>query len=773
MKNRFLRTAYLVAVISIAFGARQSALAMTVTLTPAGRTVVVWAQNQTISGSISAPVAASGILYVNGSPLSFSITDTVFSVPIRIGEGTTTIVARVDSSGIPMYSDSLALILGYNVRPEILASATVSGNTVTLHGSVLENPDSSLLSFSWSQRVSNPCPVTLQGSSDSTASFTAGAGLPGGEYYFDLTVVSSHGDTVRPATIVTLDSLGAHAFDIAKDHARWIDSSILYSVAVHLFMPEGRLADITSEIPELADLGVNTIWLLPVFPTTEPNLGYHVLDYFKIRSDFGTDQDLHTLVAAAHARGMRVMLDLVPNHTTIYHPYAQDAIIYGQRSHYYDFYSHSGPGVVKTVGLMQFTIYFYPELVNLNFGNPELARMMIEAGRYWIEKFDIDGYRLDMVWAVDDRFPDYMRTWSLAMKRTKPDVFLLAEAFADTAASSYPLPKDERYDAAFDWASLGRPSWVGPLGNATAPAELMRQLVGKMNVPGGRVLRMLENNDIARFLVSHTLPQLRMAAALLFTIHGIPMLFMAQEIGSTIHPYSGVPVLERGASVHEQDRLGLWAFYQALARLRILYPLFLSDNYEALNASPSSTTYAYHRWEGDHHAFCILNMRNSSGPSTVTVPGENLHLDMSRTYYLTDMMTGEVFPVTASTLPSLTLNFNPWSARVLLLDTVAAVTTVPGERTGQQLPNDIALEQNYPNPFNPSTTFEYDIPGQMSVNLRILDVLGRNVATLVDGVCSPGRHAVYFDGSNLASGPYFYVLRAGSRTIVKKMLLIR
>jgi hypothetical protein len=211
MKNRFLRTAYLVAVISIAFGARQSALAMTVTLTPAGRTVVVWAQNQTISGSISAPVAASGILYVNGSPLSFSITDTVFSVPIRVGEGTTTIVARVDSSGIPMYSDSLALILGYNVRPEILASATVSGNTVTLHGSVLENPDSSLLSFSWSQRVSNPCPVTLQGSSDSTASFTAGAGLPGGEYYFDLTVVSSHGDTVRPATIVTLDSLGARS----------------------------------------------------------------------------------------------------------------------------------------------------------------------------------------------------------------------------------------------------------------------------------------------------------------------------------------------------------------------------------------------------------------------------------------------------------------------------------------------------------------------------------------------------------------------------------
>jgi cyclomaltodextrinase / maltogenic alpha-amylase / neopullulanase len=775
MKNRIPHSIMIPLVCFLVLMCGQIAQGITIRLTPAGRTVVVWAQDQTVSGTVSGSISSSGVLYVNGIPKSFVVLDTTFSVPIRIGDGSTTIVARVDSSGIPTYSDTLTLTLGYNVRPEIIAYATVAGPNVTLHAAILNNPDSSLLSFRWSPRGSNPGSVTLQGSLDSVASFTVVPGLPGGEYLFDLMAATSRGDTVRPVTLVTLDSAGsAYAFDVMKDHARWIDTAVIYTIDPHLFVENGTFGDIIKEIPELAALGINTIWLTPIFPTTEPNLGYHVLDYFKIRTDYGTEQDLHDLVSLAHAHGIRVMLDLVPNHTTIYHPYAQDAIAYGQRSHYYDFYDHAGASGPVSIGLMTFTIYFYPELVNLNFGNPEVDRMMMEAGRYWIEKFDIDGYRLDMVWAVDRRYPDYMRAWSLAMKQTKPTVFLLAETFADTSGDAFVSLVDERYDAAYDWQTLGHKSWEGIFRNGSpSSATGLRYSIAEHAVPGGKVLRILETNDGSRFLYDHTMSQLQTAAPLLFTIHGVPMMYMAQEIGSTVDPWSGIAVLERGVSIHEQDRLGLWPYYHALINLRKQNPMFFSDNYQELDSSPATTFFAYHRWEGQHHAFCALNLSDHSGSATVTIPVDSLHLDASRTYYLTDVISGEVFPTKSADLSSLVLNYTPWSAQVLLLDTIAVVTSIPTVLQGRDVPVSIALLQNYPNPFNPTTAIEYLLPSRMRVSLKVLDVLGRVVATLVEGECAPGWHSVSFDGSGRASGLYFSVLRAGGKAEIKKMLLLK
>jgi hypothetical protein len=86
------------------------------------------------------------------------------------------------------------------------------------------------------------------------------------------------------------------------------------------------------------------------------------------------------------------------------------------------------------------------------------------------------------------------------------------------------------------------------------------------------------------------------------------------------------------------------------------------------------------------------------------------------------------------------------------------------------------LEQNYPNPFNPSTTITFHIPNlkpRTAVTLKVYDMLGREIATLVDGERMPGRYAVSFDGENLSSGIYFYQLRAGSLRLSRKMLLIR
>jgi len=93
--------------------------------------------------------------------------------------------------------------------------------------------------------------------------------------------------------------------------------------------------------------------------------------------------------------------------------------------------------------------------------------------------------------------------------------------------------------------------------------------------------------------------------------------------------------------------------------------------------------------------------------------------------------------------------------------------------TEPAIPKRFLLEQNYPNPFNPSTKIVYRVKSRESVSLKVFDVLGREVATLVDEIKNPGEHAVTFDGGNLSSGVYFYKLRAGDFVETKKLVLLR
>ena len=89
------------------------------------------------------------------------------------------------------------------------------------------------------------------------------------------------------------------------------------------------------------------------------------------------------------------------------------------------------------------------------------------------------------------------------------------------------------------------------------------------------------------------------------------------------------------------------------------------------------------------------------------------------------------------------------------------------------VPAEFALEQNYPNPFNPATIIKYSIPQDQQVKLNVYNLLGQNVITLVNGLQKAGQHEVNFNAANLASGVYFYKLEAGTRSSIKKMLLMK
>ena len=105
------------------------------------------------------------------------------------------------------------------------------------------------------------------------------------------------------------------------------------------------------------------------------------------------------------------------------------------------------------------------------------------------------------------------------------------------------------------------------------------------------------------------------------------------------------------------------------------------------------------------------------------------------------------------------------------LDTGGIVTSVGGDET--QMPQSFQLEQNYPNPFNPSTIIRYSLSRGSFVSLKVLDILGRELRTLVNEEQSTGGHELQFNAEGLSSGMYFYRLRAGNQTLTKKMLLVQ
>ncbi len=762
---------------------------------------IVWMPEQVIHGAIEGNLSGQGVLWLNGAPsYSFQVEAGAnhFEAPVRLTEGENVLAATLESGGETVYSDTLRLTMGYRQKPEAYAFATVSGRTVALHGKVLENPDSLSLSYAWEQHPSDSLSLAISGSADTVAVLEIPTDAPYGEYHFDFVVAAADGDSTRAGTIVTISPEGVEAFDIREDHASWIDSAIIYEVLPFNFSRSGNIPDITARLPELKALGVNTIWLQPIFPNAGYDFGYEVLDYFTIRSDYGNEADLRRFVQEAHQRGMKVILDFVPNHTHIDHRYARDAIAHGPASHYYDFYQRERDAVPysqhyhqETVGKMQFVYYFWNELVNLNYNNPEVRRWITEAGQYWIEEFDIDGYRLDAVWGVNARTPEAMQEFRFDLKRIKPEILLLGEDKA-----TVPATFDNRFDVAYDW--YPEQSWVSHwtwerdfsadesvsytifndpnVGNRAAGLRNALTNRGNGFAPNAKVLRFMENNDTPRFHKTHDLERTRMAAALLFALPGIPLLYNGQEVGYRSHPYSTQQIYARGRPIREQDPHGLYSYYHHLILLRKAFPALYGDHFREIPIGPSEAAgqaYAFHRWKEDQNVLGLINMGPDPVEAGLSVPVEEMGIDPAVTYYLTDLITGDYETVQGEALATLSVPVEGYTARLFLLDDEVAAVPTGIQAPQEETPTHFVLSQNYPNPFNPTTTIAFELPDPAEVRLSVFDVLGREVAVLIDGYKASGQYTIQFDAGRLASGLYLYRLTTPFGTATRQMLLIR
>ncbi|MBD0329569.1 MAG: alpha-amylase, partial [Thermoleophilia bacterium] len=295
---------------------------------------------------------------------------------------------------------------------------------------------------------------------------------------------------------------------------RWVDEAVVYGVIPNRFGDAGGFTDVTARLDDLAELGVTALWLSPINASPEGDFGYAVTDYFALREDYGTEADFRELVREAHRRGIRVLMDFVPNHTSAAHPYHRDAAVHGRASRYWDFYDRDTGGTI--------THYFdWAHLPNLNYANPEVRAMIHEAFAYWVREFDVDGFRVDVAWGVKERAPEFWPEWRARLKAIKPDLFLLAEASARD-----PYYFEHGFDAAYDWTQeLGHWAWEG-VWDAPSPRELVDALDAALShhLPDRPVFRFLNNNDTgASFVGRHGTDLTRVASAALLTLPGIPL----------------------------------------------------------------------------------------------------------------------------------------------------------------------------------------------------------------------------------------------------------
>lgn len=375
---------------------------------------------------------------------------------------------------------------------------------------------------------------------------------------------------------------------------RWFRDAVVYGVIPRDLEPRGARG-VMARLDDLQRLGVGAIYLSPINRTVPGDFGYAVTDYFALRPAFGTVADLRRLVEAAHRRGIRVLMDFVPDHTSDRHPFFVDAKRRGAASPYYHYYERDARG--------RPTHYFdWSNLPTLDYDTPAVRRMILRAFAYWVRAADVDGFRIDAAWGVEERRPGFWRELRAEMDRIKPSVVLVAEASARDHAYL-----GEGFDAAYDWTdTLGEWAWAGVFdGSGPVAPRLDAALRAGWTARGGTsgaegregsgdpgaVFRFLNNNDTgARFVTRHGTGLTRAAAGLLLTLPGVPMVYLGDEVGAAFRPYR-----DGARAISWADPAHLRAHYRRLIEVRDRLPALRSSRWQPLRFDPKASWYAYLR----------------------------------------------------------------------------------------------------------------------------------------------------------------------------------
>ena len=380
----------------------------------------------------------------------------------------------------------------------------------------------------------------------------------------------------------------------------WRGRQVYYQIFPENFMG-GDLAGITEGLDYIQSLGVTCLYLTPIFRSPS-NHKYDTADYFEIDPAFGTKDNLRRLVDGVHARGMRIILDGVFNHCGYWWDKFQDVVRNGEASPYRSwFFIHSYP---VDAGRQNYDcVGHYKWMPKLNLADPDARDYFLSIGRYWLQEFHIDGWRLD----VADELPTaFLEAFAAEMRGWKPDCILLGETWGDAGR----LVNGNRLDSAMNY--LFRDAAVAWLAKDALPASefgcrLNRALAlypGETNL---RMYNLLDSHDTARFLyeAGGDKARLRLAVAMQMTFPGSPAIFYGDEIGLSGPNDPGCRMAMQWDGEKQDRQLLNW--YRQLISLRLASDSLTDGDYRTVLADDGANVYAFSRWVPGEQTLVILN----------------------------------------------------------------------------------------------------------------------------------------------------------------------
>ena len=318
-------------------------------------------------------------------------------------------------------------------------------------------------------------------------------------------------------SIILLFSVAAcSSSDLELKPENPLSNAVIYEVNTRQFTQEGTFAAFQEHLPRLKDLGVDILWLMPIHPISETNrkgsLGspYAVANYYRVNPEFGTDEDFRTLVEEAHKLGFKVILDWVANHTGWDNPWITE---------HPDWYTKDSRGDIAIPMGTDWT-----DVADLNYDNQEMRAEMINAMKYWVDEFDVDGFRADVAHSVP---VDFWESARAALDESK-SVFMLAEDGGNLALL------DSAFDTNYAWGLMGL---FNQLGSNKADASKFRLLL-KSNAyeykDGKYQMVFIDNHDEnswAGTVFERMGDNVKGMAVLSFTVPGMPLIYGGNEIG--------------------------------------------------------------------------------------------------------------------------------------------------------------------------------------------------------------------------------------------------
>ncbi len=389
----------------------------------------------------------------------------------------------------------------------------------------------------------------------------------------------------------TMDTLETKEFsEFAVKHVDWIKSANIYEVNIRQYTKSGTIKEFEEHLPKLKELGVDILWLMPIYPVGEKNRkggmgsAYSIQNYTEVNPDFGTKEEFKTLVAKIHEMGMYVVLDWVANHTAWDNVWVKD---------HPEFYTKDSLG-----NFMSPKDTDWSDVMDLNYDNKDLRKEMINALKFWVAETDIDGYRCDVAGMVPTDFWDEARK---ELDKIKP-VFMLAEwESTDMHFNAFDMSYSWEFHHLMNHVAKGEKSVkdIDAYFEKDAlkyPANAIRMYFTSNhdeNTWNGTVTERMGDASKAMAVLSATIP-------------GMPLIYSGQEAG-----------LNKRLAFFEKDEIDweagedLRPFYKSLLNLKKEHTALWNGNkggsMTRIKTSDDEKIFAFSREKGNDIVYVIFN----------------------------------------------------------------------------------------------------------------------------------------------------------------------